>query len=228
MESASSSGGKKLDAHGPVNATTINDDDFIQVHRDLASGVLDSMILAQPDPYINNFMTQGNEDSPYLGLDNINSVLELPDLQPRPLPETAQCEINDFRLLAKERQKSWPTPSAEFTGHSGEEYYSAAQVFGTSNETSARVDDKTSLDVGKWNSIATGHPDDHIVLSGIRHGFSLQYTGPALEELSIEMHASGEKFLTFAHISRKRLVTRPWLAPSNNPCLKVGATQARS
>lgn len=38
------------------------------------------------------------------------------------------------------------------------------------------------------------HPDDEIVRQGIMYGFSLQYTGPPLSEVSIEMHKSGLEY----------------------------------
>lgn len=52
----------------------------------------------------------------------------------------------------------------------------------------------SGLDIDKWTNLATGHDYDNIVLNGIKYGFSLQYTGPPLQELPIEMHSSGQKF----------------------------------
>lgn len=153
------------------------------------------MILHHPDPYVRTLIDQGSEDSPYLGFKHTYNDFKHFSLQPGPtLTPTDKEQILDIRLLANKRVHTWPFASDEFAGHPTECIYSSVRSFDTSNETGAWIPVPTGLDTGKWENIATGHSDDSVVLNGIKYGFSLQYTGPALHEIPIEMHASGQKF----------------------------------
>lgn len=152
------------------------------------------MILQHPDPYVRSLIQQGNEDSLHLGLDN-ECNFEHNASQPRPCVNSNDIDkILGIRLLARTRLHTWPFASDEFAGHPAARIYSLVRKYGTSNETGAKEPVPTRLDIQKWTSLATGHSDDTIVLNGIKYGFSVQYTGSPLQELPIEMHASGEKF----------------------------------
>lgn len=65
--------------------------------------------------------------------------------------------------------------------------------YGTPNSINARVIMNTKLNIPLWEKSVTGHQDDDIVIEGIKYGFSMQYLGPKLNELDIEMHESGAK-----------------------------------
>lgn len=58
---------------------------------------------------------------------------------------------------------------------------------GVPNEVGALIPLKTRLNVQKWKEVMHGHPDEAIVISGVQFGFSLQYVGPPLSEVSIEI-----------------------------------------
>lgn len=56
----------------------------------------------------------------------------------------------------------------------------------------ARILINSGLNVPRWRDMKQGHPDEEIVISGVQYGFSLQYVGPPLREIPIDMHKSGE------------------------------------
>ena len=84
-------------------------------------------------------------------------------------------------LLADDRRALWPTPTAL-----AREYPSIAEVYNTVKETGlpnsqgAKIMIPTGLNTAFWKRIATGHPNDPVVLDGVCYGFNLQYCGPPL------------------------------------------------
>lgn len=56
------------------------------------------------------------------------------------------------------------------------------------------------LNVPVWQSIATGHHDDAYVLDGIKFGFPLHYTGPALYRENRDAHSSAQQH--WSHVSK--------------------------
>lgn len=189
LTTGQSAAGCEGDNDPAVNSFLLDYDN--QSQCDFESGVIDEEILSHPDPYVRTLINRGSEDTPYLGFDNANDAYEPCSSQPRPFTIHDNCSDLDIRNLAQVRM---PHPSQEFCTHPAHKYYAAARPFGTSNEQGEKVTVRSRLNLDVWDGIKTGHSDDPIVLSGIRHGFSLQYTGDPLSELPIEMHASGEKF----------------------------------
>lgn len=102
----------------------------------------------------------------------------------------------DQMLLAEQRIATWPTPSQEFLSFPIAKIYNAVKETGVPNQKGARMLVKSRLDIDRWMSELGSHPDDKIVTDSIRFGFSLQYTGPPLSEVPIEMHKSGRDFMS--------------------------------
>lgn len=99
--------------------------------------------------------------------------------------------------LASFKRETWPRPSQEFSQHHVADIYEQVRDLGIPNEVGARIPITSKLKPQVWLNESTGHPDDSIVLQGVRFGFSLQYTGPPLCELPIEMHASGASYARY-------------------------------
>lgn len=131
--------------------------------------------------------------------------------------------VLDQRLLAQQRARDWPVTSDEVRSSDWAAIYSQVRPTGIPNEHGAKLTIKTALNLLLWNSSATGHPDDTIVLNGVTWGFSLQYLGGPLTENQIEMHASGEKYLKhvqeYRHRDRERRHRR---AIQKQPICTVG------
>lgn len=96
--------------------------------------------------------------------------------------------------LADYKKNNWPAPSPEFYVTPSASIYHAVRNTGVPNEIVARIPIKRALDIPKWQAASQGHPDDEIVLKGIQYGFSLQYCGDVLSEVTEEAHASGLKY----------------------------------
>lgn len=96
--------------------------------------------------------------------------------------------------LAGIRAKTCPSPSKEIASCVFAKTYDQVRSKGIPNEVGSMVPIKTRLDLNLWRNAATGHSEDSIVLSGITYGFSLQYLGPELSEIDIEMHTSAIKY----------------------------------
>ena len=58
--------------------------------------------------------------------------------------------------------------------------YNAVRGTQAHNHVMAKVQLETSLKLDKWESEATGHIDDLMVLQGLRYGFPIQYRGPPI------------------------------------------------
>lgn len=99
----------------------------------------------------------------------------------------------DHRELAQHRRTNWPRPSHEMANQELAAVYKQVLNHGTPNAIDSKIPIKTKLNVGLWEQCATGHIDDEIVIAGIKYGFSMQYLGPTLDEVKIEMHESGNK-----------------------------------
>ena len=93
-------------------------------------------------------------------------------------PDNSDSYIHPANL-AETRRMEWPSPAA--LGHKYPTLaclYTAVHKSGLPNAMESRVELPTNLNVEQWLNIATGHPDDNIVLDGIRYGFHSQYWGP--------------------------------------------------
>lgn len=97
-------------------------------------------------------------------------------------------------ILAQNRKETWPQPSQEFLDQHITRVYQRVRATGVPNEKGAKIPIKTRLNIAGWLNELGQHPDDDIIRGGIQFGFSLQYTGPPLEEVQIEMHSSGENY----------------------------------
>lgn len=96
--------------------------------------------------------------------------------------------------LADERIFTWPAPSQGFLKLPVAKTYDAVRKWGVPNQKGARIPVSTQLSIERWMPEFGFHPDDDIVRQGITYGFSLQYTGPPLSEIPIEMHKSGLEY----------------------------------
>lgn len=146
-------------------------------------------------------------------------------------PSAGPTEL-DQRKLADIRSKTWPHPAPEIASLQCAELYVAARVHGIPNEVGARVPIKTGLNLDQWQKAATGHSDDTIVLSGITYGFSLQYLGPPLSELDIEMHTSAQKYTTqvqdyFDVKSGHGAIAGPFASPPFSPWVRTSPLMTR-
>ena len=73
----------------------------------------------------------------------------------------------------------WPYPTLKVPAVEAD-LYEASRAAWLSGLPPPRLDQTTSLHTDAWIKEATGHYADQMVLHGIRHGFSTQYTGPPL------------------------------------------------
>lgn len=96
--------------------------------------------------------------------------------------------------LREYKQEFWPSPSQEFYQHPSAATYRVVKDTGVPNEVGAKVLIHRALDIQRWRTSAQGHSDDSIVMNGIQFGFSLQYSGPTLNEVQEEAHASGRNY----------------------------------
>ena len=116
---------------------------------------------------------QGGQDPPYVhvGL----PTTELCDDH----PADHACEYIHPVTLAPSRKAEWPRPLAAARAYPELAYiYTTVVNTGLPNSLAARQILPTALHLGKWDSIATGHSDDIIVLDGLKFGFPSQYWGP--------------------------------------------------
>lgn len=183
--------GKKLESPpSPHTGTKI----LVPVSASIGNQIenLKSNTTQDNDPF-----DQGHEDSPYPGWEfNDEYVGDIAATQPGANdPDITQFENIDNKSFRYAGRDTWPRPSEEFNTHYRADAYNRVRLSGTSNEKGPRIKLKTNLNVRLWESEASGHRDDGVVISGIKFGFSMQYLGPPLEELPIETHASGACFL---------------------------------
>lgn len=140
--------------------------------------------------YVSN---QGGEDSPHPGYETWDDDTESLLSEHFCGAEELYSGV-DQNKLAPERANTWPNASAEASKFPFARVFSKVKATGISNEKGAKLIIPTKLNIRLWEESATGHIDDHIVLSGVKHGFSLQYIGPPLREVDIDMHESGRKY----------------------------------
>ena len=72
---------------------------------------------------------------------------------------------------------AWPYPAPWMDADTAA-LYDSARMAVLEDEPLPRLDHTTSLVIQAWESAATGHPSDEMVLRGIKRGFSTQYCGP--------------------------------------------------
>ena len=73
----------------------------------------------------------------------------------------------------------WPHPASNMDPAAGA-LYAAALTAVAAGAHPPRIDHTTSLHTAAWEAEATGHPDDAMVLHGIKHCFATQYSGPPM------------------------------------------------
>lgn len=108
-------------------------------------------------------------------------------------PQHTYNKLLDQCELAQNRKDNWPHPAHEIANQEFATIYNRVLDSGKPNARDTRIIIKTKLNIPLWEKSVTGHQDDHIVVEGIKYGFSMQYLGPRLSELEIEMHESGVK-----------------------------------
>lgn len=138
----------------------------------------------------------GREDSPYPGYEAGDDLFDWSAVSAETglSNPSAECTQLDQRELASDRIKTWPIISSDIDSFEFAKVYDSVRKKGLPNEVGSKLLIKSRLDLARWNSAATGHANDNIVLSGITYGFSLQYLGPPLSEIDIEMHTSAVKY----------------------------------
>lgn len=171
---------------------------------------------------------QGGEDSPHPGYDAYD------DLNPDVLDfdytynsEDSSFSSCDQTKLAPERIKNWPFTSDEVDNSPFAENFKKVRTLGLPNERGVKIQIPTKLNIKLWESSATSHPDDDIVLSGVKYGFSMQYVGPTLSEVDIEMHESGRRHVK--HIEEYFDTEKKYgaiVGPFRAPHFTLGAAQA--
>ena len=99
------------------------------------------------------------------------------------------------------REANWPDPLALRRQHpSMADIYTTVKMTGMSNALAARVQMPSALNLPVWQRMATGHPDDELVIHGVTSGFSLQYWGPKTpSDFKIYNHPSATAYPT--HVS---------------------------
>lgn len=140
--------------------------------------------------------TRGGEDSLIPGYDpcDEHTIQVFLESENADTSEDDSFSGADQTIQAPERVKTWPVVAPQLCSEKFATVYSQVQVLGLPNEKGARIPLQTKLNIKLWEDSATGHIDDEKVLNGIRFGFSLQYVGPPLSEVEIEMHESGKKY----------------------------------
>ena len=94
-------------------------------------------------------------------------------------PATTTSQYVHPAHLAQARANSWPRPRAVADQYPRLAHiYEAVRATGVPNIMVARRPLPTNLVIPQWELIATGHPDDAMVLDGVRYGFPSQYWGP--------------------------------------------------
>lgn len=132
-----------------------------------------------------------------------------------PLDETGEFPPEDFDTsivdthhptyltpseLAPSRKKEWPNISPHIASCELFQIYQRLRATGLPNMMGLRIPVPSMLNIHIWESSATGHQDDAYVLDGIRFGFPLHYTGPALYRENREAHSSAQQHWT--HVNR--------------------------
>ena len=103
---------------------------------------------------------------------------------------TTDIGANTERGLAPDSPRSWPYPTAALTSAQANAYESSVMAYLTGDQ-SLRPVITTNLKVTAWDTLATGHSDDHWILDAVRHGFPIQYSGPPrLDPPLLYNHAS--------------------------------------
>ena len=134
------------------------------------------------------------ERAPYItakyGEEKANDLLEEMTRQPQSPPPGRAADIMDSMYSAPQhpaaymqeqsaQHRHWPFPAPHMEQQAAA-LYDAAITAAVAGANPPRVDQTTGLATQAWELEATGHPADDTVLSGIKHGFSIQYRGPPL------------------------------------------------
>lgn len=108
----------------------------------------------------------------------------------------AQVPLITPHQLRQDRIDNWPAPQPSLASVRIFDIYTRVKATGMPNMLEAKIPVPSLLKLDVWRAIATGHPDDHIVLDGITYGFPIQYTGPKLDRENKVAHSSATKFMT--------------------------------
>lgn len=113
-----------------------------------------------------------------------------------PCPEVADTEDPTGTWgLRHSRIKNWPVPSDLAKDEPIFDIYSRVRDTGMPNMLKAKIVVPSLLKLDIWMAIATGHPDDSIVLNGITYGFPIHYTGDKLDRENKVAHSSAAQFM---------------------------------
>lgn len=116
------------------------------------------------------------------------------------LPEE---ETTSFKLpheLADSRRSDWPDVDDNLTTAQVFQIYHQVRQTGLPNMLGARRRVPSLLNHDTWRALATGHPDDQLVLDGLEFGFPLQYVGPVIMRHNRTSHPSADKYMD--HVRR--------------------------
>lgn len=102
--------------------------------------------------------------------------------------------------LAPTRRREWPSIAAGINSCELFNIYLQVRATGLPNMLGPRIPVPSMLNIPAWQAVATGHHDDAYVLDGVRFGFPLHYTGPALARENRDAHSSAQQHWT--HVKR--------------------------
>lgn len=97
--------------------------------------------------------------------------------------------------LRDDRIQNWPEPHHTVRTEPIFDTYQKVKATGMPNMLQAKILVPSLLKLDVWRAIATGHPDDSIVLDGIAYGFPIQYIGPKLDRDNKTVHSSATQFM---------------------------------
>ena len=87
----------------------------------------------------------------------------------------------------------WPFPHKDMR-ESTVRIYEAVKGSSTYNHIGKRITLHTDLNLDVWDREATQHPQDKMVLEGIRYGFPIQFNGPPMySDKPVQNHPSAER-----------------------------------
>lgn len=109
-------------------------------------------------------------------------------------PPWSYDEKLDQTKLSDMKAKTWPRVKRQFASTPILAVYEKIRKTGLPNFVGAKILIKTKLNIPLWEKSATGHPDDQIVINGIKYGFSMNYLGGKLKEKDRECHPSAERY----------------------------------
>ena len=163
----------------PVDATGGGVTDHLPGHDDLPSPIQRLPVLGQRVKC--GAGLHKGDDHPQKGLDPLYAHDGL--TSPAGITDQASSPLNEDYVhpaaLSSVRSAHWPRPMALDSQYPQLAYiYKAVLSTGVPNSLAAKQQLPTNLKVSHWVNIATGHPDDDIVIQGIKYGFPTQYWGP--------------------------------------------------